>query len=86
MRTCDAEYEPKRFEEMLLFDVAEVVASHPLRADPITISGDRLAIFPKRPTSGGPPYFLQKSTLTDWPRYSGHVAKRPREKGKPRGR
>jgi len=30
VRTCGAEYEPKRFEGILGFEGAEVVASHPL--------------------------------------------------------
>ncbi|MHB8484631.1 MAG: hypothetical protein ACYDCM_02705 [Candidatus Acidiferrales bacterium] len=47
VRTCGAEYEPKRFEEILGFEVAEVVASHPLRADSITISGDKARGFPR---------------------------------------
>ena len=32
--------------------------------------------------SGGPPYFLQKSTATDWPGYSGHVSEASAEKGR----
>lgn len=32
--------------------------------------------------SGGPPYFLQKSTANDWPGYSGHVSEASEEKGK----
>lgn len=32
--------------------------------------------------SGGPPYFLQKSTAKDWPGYSGHVSEASEEKGK----
>ena len=32
--------------------------------------------------SGGAPYFLQKSTATDWPGYSGHVSEASAEKGR----
>jgi creatinine amidohydrolase len=32
--------------------------------------------------SGGPPYFLQKSTATGWPGYSGNVSEASAEKGK----
>lgn len=32
--------------------------------------------------SGGPPYFLQKSTAADWPGYSGHVSEASAEKGR----
>jgi len=32
--------------------------------------------------SGGTPYFLQKSTATDWPGYSGHVSEASAEKGR----
>ncbi|MBV9341644.1 MAG: creatininase family protein [Acidobacteria bacterium] len=32
--------------------------------------------------SGGPPYFLQKSTGADWPGYSGKVSEASAEKGK----
>src|SRR5438874_3195565 len=32
--------------------------------------------------SGGPPYFLQKSTATDWPGYSGKVSEASAEKGR----
>jgi creatinine amidohydrolase len=32
--------------------------------------------------SGGPPYFLQKSTAKDWPGYSGRVSEASAEKGR----
>ena len=32
--------------------------------------------------SGGAPYFLQKSTATNWPGYSGHVSEASAEKGR----
>jgi creatinine amidohydrolase len=32
--------------------------------------------------SGGPPYFLQKSTATGWPGYSGNVSEASADKGK----
>lgn len=32
--------------------------------------------------SGGPPYYLQKSTAVDWPGYSGHVSEASAEKGR----
>jgi creatinine amidohydrolase len=32
--------------------------------------------------SGGTPYFLQKSTATEWPGYSGHVSEASAEKGR----
>lgn len=32
--------------------------------------------------SGGPPYFLQKSTAAGWPGYSGHVSEASGEKGR----
>ncbi len=32
--------------------------------------------------SGGAPYFLQKSSATDWPGYSGHVSEASAEKGR----
>jgi creatinine amidohydrolase len=32
--------------------------------------------------AGGAPYFLQKSTATDWPGYSGHVSETSAEKGR----
>jgi creatinine amidohydrolase len=32
--------------------------------------------------SGGPPYFLQKSTAKDWPGYSGKVSEASEEKGR----
>jgi creatinine amidohydrolase len=32
--------------------------------------------------SGGAPYFLQKSTATNWPGYSGQVSEASAEKGK----
>ena len=54
-----------------------------LRADSIILSGDKTRDLPGTPDlSGGPPYFLQESTATDWPGYSGHVASE--EKGKTR--
>jgi creatinine amidohydrolase len=44
---------------------------------------DRAKDLPETPAlSGGPPYFLQKSTATGWPGYSGNVREASAEKGK----
>lgn len=44
---------------------------------------DKARDLPEPPDlSGGPPYFLQKSTATDWPGYSGHVSEASAEKGR----
>jgi creatinine amidohydrolase len=50
---------------------------------PDLIHLDRSKDLPEPPDlSGGPPYFLQKSTATDWPGYSGNVSESSGEKGK----
>jgi creatinine amidohydrolase len=50
---------------------------------PELIHLDQAKDLPEPPNlSGGPPYFLQKSTATDWPGYSGHVSEASAEKGK----
>lgn len=50
---------------------------------PDLIHLDKARDLPEPPDlSGGPPYFLQKSTATDWPGYSGHVSEASTEKGK----
>ena len=44
---------------------------------------DKARDLPEPPDlSGGPPYFLQKSTATDWPGYSGQVSEASAEKGR----
>lgn len=44
---------------------------------------DKARDLPEPPDlSGGAPYFLQKSTATDWPGYSGHVSEASAEKGR----
>jgi creatinine amidohydrolase len=44
---------------------------------------DKAKDLPEPPDlSGGPPYFLQKSTATGWPGYSGKVSEASAEKGK----
>lgn len=44
---------------------------------------DKARDLPEPPDlSGGPAYFLQKSTATDWPGYSGHVSEASAEKGR----
>jgi creatinine amidohydrolase len=50
---------------------------------PDLIHLDKARDLPEPPDlSGGPPYFLQKSTAYDWPGYSGHVSEASEEKGK----
>ena len=50
---------------------------------PDLIHLDKARDLPEPPDlSGGPPYFLQKSTANDWPGYSGHVSEASEEKGK----
>lgn len=50
---------------------------------PDLIHLDKASDLPEPPDlSGGPPYFLQKSTAVDWPGYSGHVSEASAEKGK----
>jgi len=50
---------------------------------PDLIHLDKAGDLPEPPDlSGGPPYFLQKSTATDWPGYSGHISEASAEKGK----
>lgn len=50
---------------------------------PDLIHLDKARDLPEPPDlSGGPPYFLQKSTASDWPGYSGHVSEASEEKGK----
>jgi creatinine amidohydrolase len=50
---------------------------------PDLIHLDKSRDLPEPPDlSGGPPYFLQKSTANDWPGYSGHVSEASEEKGK----
>ncbi len=50
---------------------------------PNLIHLDKARDLPEPPDlSGGPPYFLQKSTATDWPGYSGHVSEASAEKRK----
>lgn len=50
---------------------------------PDLIHLDKARDLPEPPDlSGGAPYFLQKSTATEWPGYSGHVSEASEEKGK----
>ncbi len=50
---------------------------------PDLIHLDKVRDLPEPPDlSGGPPYFLQKSTANDWPGYSGQVSEASEEKGK----
>ncbi|MFZ0636458.1 MAG: creatininase family protein [Candidatus Acidiferrales bacterium] len=50
---------------------------------PDLIHLDKARDLPEPPDlSGGPPYFLQKSTATGWPGYSGYVSEASEEKGK----
>lgn len=50
---------------------------------PDLIHLDKVRDLPEPPElSGGPPYFLQKSTANDWPGYSGQVSEASEEKGK----
>lgn len=50
---------------------------------PELIHLDRSKDLPEPPDlSGGPPYFLQKSTAAGWPGYSGNVSEASAEKGK----
>jgi len=50
---------------------------------PDLIHLDKVRDLPEPPDlSGGPPYFLQKSTTNDWPGYSGQVSEASEEKGK----
>lgn len=66
--------------------MAEVVASHPLRADSIILSGDKTRDLPgPADLSDWRPSFLQESTTTDWPGYSVHVSEASEEKGKTPG-
>ena len=48
---------------------------------PDLIHLDKVRDLPEPPElSGGPPYFLQKSTADDWPGYSGQVSEASEEK------
>jgi creatinine amidohydrolase len=50
---------------------------------PDLIHLDKARDLPQPPDlSGGPPYFLQKSTAQDWPGYSGTVSEASAEKGR----
>lgn len=50
---------------------------------PDLIRLDKARDLPEPPDlSGGPPYFLQKSTAQDWPGYSGRVSEASAEKGR----
>lgn len=50
---------------------------------PDLIHLDKARDLPEPPDlSGGPPYFLQKSSANDWPGYSGRVSEASAEKGK----
>lgn len=50
---------------------------------PELIHLDKARDLPEPPDlSGGAPYFLQKSTATNWPGYSGHVSEASLEKGR----
>lgn len=50
---------------------------------PDLVHTERARDLPEPPDlSGGPPYFLQKSTAADWPGYSGHVSEASAEKGR----
>lgn len=50
---------------------------------PDLIHLDKARDLPEPPDlSGGPPYFLQKSTAQDWPGYSGRVSEASAEKGR----
>jgi creatinine amidohydrolase len=50
---------------------------------PDLVHVDKARDLPEPPDlSGGAPYFLQKSTATDWPGYSGHISEASAEKGR----
>ena len=78
-------------KSMALFDQANGGHGHggPLETSavaafrPDLIHLDKARDMPEPPDfSGGTPYFLQKSTATDWPGYSGKVSEASAEKGK----
>ena len=59
----------------------ETSAAAAFRSDLIHL--DKARDLPEPPDlSGGPPYFLQKSTAKDWPGYSGRVSEASAEKGR----
>ena len=49
---------------------------------PDLVHVDKARDLPEPPDLSGAPYFLQKSTATDWPGYSGQVSEASAEKGR----